>query len=461
MNETTTNQPSAGLSRLRIDRSQRPTTAGRGWIILTITVAGVAALSAGAAWWYYQTTGTTIISALAEKTLDVSVTTIPAAAPRAAPVALVATGKIVSDRLVNVATKVSGQIVELLVEQGDAVEAGQVLARVEDDIYRAQRDESAARTAQAEHTVARAAAEEARARAAVDEARAEDALRQRDYQRMRQLNEKGQASAFEFLNSMNLAEASAAALQVAEAAAQSATAALAAARTDVDASRAILRVWQKRLDDCDIRAPLAGVILDRNAEVGDFLAAEGGRGANANAQLVSIADMTRLRVEVDVSERDIGRVSPGQRARITPDADRRAYDAFVMWVDPVGDYARAVVQVKVRIENPGPGLRIDGSAKVEFLAPATASDAAAAAGGNLWAPKAVVKLAPSGDDGLVFTIVAGRAVGHPVRVGARAEKSVEILSGIRPGMQLICDGVDGVSERSPVRVVRTVPYGDL
>lgn len=454
-----TNEPS-GLSGLRIDRAQRPTTSRRGWMPLVGTLVVVIAIAAGAAWWYYRTTGVAIAAALSEKTIDVNVTTVPAAASGGhESVVMVANGKIVSDRLVNVATKVSGQIVELRVEQGDHVEKDQVLARIEDVIYRAQRDEAASRTEQADHAVDRATAEQSRAEAAVDQARAEDAMRQRDYVRLRDLFEKGQASEFEYLNAKNTAEASAAAVDVATAAAQSAKMSVAAAKTDADASRAVLRQWQKRLDDCDIRAPIGGVVLDRNAEVGDFLAAEGGRGANANAQLVSIADMSLLRVEVDVSERDISKIAAGQRARVTPDADRKAYDGRVMWVDPVGDYARAIVQVKVRILNPGPELRVSGSAKVEFLNGSEEGSASKPA--ELWLPKATIQFIANSDDALVFTVANGRAVAHPIRVGTRGDKSVSIRSGVQPGMELICDNVANIKDRTPVRVVRNVSLDDL
>lgn len=458
----------AGLSRLRIERTQRPTGSRRGWLLLAGIVVLVVAGAAGAAYWYYQTTGVNIAAALAEKTFDVNVTVVPTQPSGPSdPVVMVANGKIVSDRLVNVATKVSGQIVELNVEQGDRVEKDQVLARIEDVVYRAQRDEAAARVAQGEHAVAQAKAEAARAQAAIAEATAENDFRQRDFRRIEDLYQRGQASEFEYLNAKNLAEAAAAALEVAQAAAASAVAAVSAAESDVEAARAVGRVWQKRLDDCAIRAPIAGVVLERNAEVGDFLAAEGGRGANANAQLVSIADMTLLRVEVDVSERDIHRVQAGQRARITPDADRAAYAGQVLWVDPVGDYARAIVQVKVRVLDPGPNLRVDGSAKVEFLgAPAASVSGTGATSGpavrrGQWLPKAVVQLTPGSDDALVFTVENNRAVPHSVRLGTRADKAVEVLSGVQPGMQLICENIGDLKAGTSVRVMRTVPIGDL
>lgn len=460
MSDTTTPKP-AELSGLRIHREQRPTAGGRTWLLLAalLVVVGGGAIAAG--WWYYRTTGVNIVAALSTRPVDVNLVIVPVADERAEPVVLVATGKIVSDVRVNVSTKVSGQITELFVEQGDSVQKGQVLARIEDVIYRAQRDEAAANVAERRHAIERARAESARAQAAIVQARAELAFRKRDHDRLEALFRKGQASELEYLNAKNLYEAAAAAVDVAVAAARSAETAIAVAQSELAAAESILRVWEKRLADCAIVAPISGVVLERNAQVGDFLAAEGGRGANANAQLVSIADMTLLRVEIDVSERDVHRVRAGQRARVTPDAVQGAtYDGQVMWVDPLGDYARATVQVKVRIQNPGPDLRVEGSAKVEFLGPAAGS-APATGAATLWLPKAAVKLTPGSDEARVFTVSGDRAVAHAIRIGARTEKMVEVRSGVQPGMQIVCENLDNVEDGSPVRVVHTVRLGDL
>lgn len=473
----------AGLGKLTIDRSQRPTRSGGGRLVLLILALIVCAALAATAWWYYRTTGSAIAASLSPQTIDVTLLRIERPRTDTGPVVLVATGKIVSDRKVNVATKVSGQIVEMNVEQGDHVEQGQVLARIEEIAYRAARDESAANVERFRHEIARAESDHARALAAVAQAQADLDLARRDYERLSRLYNAQQASEKEYLDAKDKYQRAEAALKVARAAVGVAAAAVDSAKAQVAASEAALRLVQKRLDDCAIRAPISGVILERNAQVGDFLAAEGGRGANANAQLVAIADMTRLRVEIDISERDIGRIHRGQPARITPDANRQhAYDGHVMWIDPKGDYAKATVQVKVRIHDPGPDLRIDGSAKVEFLgggaadstapgrspasqpgaqtSPATASDhqGAAATGSQssaaLWLPKSAVKMPAGSGTGTVFTVRDDHAQAHTVKIGVRGDKQVQILGGIEPGWEIIRDGLDKIEDGTPVRVVR-------
>jgi len=433
MSDQATNHETS-LAGLRIDRGRRTSGSRRGWIVLVVVLILVAGTSVGAAYWYYQTTGKNIVAALGEKPVEVNLLVVPGTGEdeKDTPVVLVANGRIVSDVRVNVATKVSGQIIELNVEQGDEVENDQVLARIEDVIYRAQRDEAQARVAHDRHAIERAEADAARAIAAVAQAEADLAFDRYNYERLKRLRGTADASDFEFVNAKNKYESTTAALAVAKATADSATTAIEIARTDLDAAQAALVFSQKRLDDCLIRAPIGGVILERNAQLGDFLAAEGGRGANANAQLVAIADMTQLRVEIDVSERDVHRLRRGQAARITPDAAKdRTYKGSIMWIDPIGDYAKATVGAKVRVLNPGPDLRVEGSAKVELLADhrdTTSSESGAVTGKrpSLWLPKTAVKLEPGKDSALVFTVTAeSRAKAQTVTLGAKSDKTVE------------------------------------
>ncbi len=450
----------SGLSRLAIEPHQRPRGGGRGWLPLTGIATGVLAVCVAAGLWYYRTTGRNIVMAISTPVVEVSVLTVGQRPTSDPAITLVASGRIVSDFQVKVATKVSGQIVKMLVEQGDQVQADQVLARIEEVAYRALRDEAAATGDRRAFEVARARAEQVRIRSNADEQLARYEFEKRNYERLQRLHDHGQVGDFEFFNSKNECEAAEAALAAARAAVDAAASAIEMAGSDLRAAQASLVLAQKRLDDCAIRAPIAGVVLERNAQVGDFLAAEGGRGANANAQLVEIADMTRLRVEIDVSERDIGRLSAGHPVRVTPDADRsRVYRGSILWIDPVGDYSKATVQVKVRILDPGPGLRVGGSAKVEFLAAASADSNAAAVAGT-WLPKAAVKLTPGSDQAVVFTVHDDKAVANPVTLGARGDKSVEVRSGITPGMQVICDDLDTLDDGAAVRVVRTLQPQD-
>lgn len=440
------------LERLRISKGQRPTSRNRtGWLIAAIVIV-VAAVGVGAAWWYYRTTGVNIVASLTQKPVAVRTRVIPRQqADAGGEVVLVANGRIVSDVRVYVATKVSGQITSMEVEQGDYVEKDQVLARIEVDVYEAQRDEARATVERLTHAIERAQADQLGQQASIAEAQAEHDWRKYNLERLQALEFRDRASDVELVEAQHIFEGAQAALAVAKAAEQSALTAIDVTRAELKSAESILRLWQKRLDDCEIRAPISGVVLERNAQIGDFLAAEGGRGANANAQLVSIADMTRLRVEIDISERDIHRVYPKQEARITPDAYKSSnHRGEVMWIDPVGNYARAIVQVKVRIKDPSPQLRIEGSAKVEFLAPK--EDAATEQLANFWLPLDAVKIPVDGSAPLVFTVIDDRAVENRVTIGSRTNKLVEVTNGVYAGMEIIASQLDEIEDGTPVDI---------
>ncbi len=310
---------------------------------------------------------------------------------------LTATGKIVSDHIVQVATKVSGQIVELHFEQGDAVEEGQMLARLEDVIYRALRDQAAARVKKSEAALQ---------------------FHRFDFERITGLHKSGRSSDIELAEARRALDESAAQLA---------------------ADRAALEYAEKQLRDTVVVAPIAGVVLTRDVEVGDFVAAEGGRGANANAQFATIADMTKLRVEVDISELDIVRIHRGMRCRVTPDAYKdRTYDGHVLWIDPGANYAKATVQAKVRIENPDDYLRVEGSAKVEFLPDAPPGGESVSQTG-IWIPRAAVRLADPPTTGTVFIADSDRLRQRTVQLGRVENDRVQVLSGLADGDRIAAD----------------------
>jgi HlyD family secretion protein len=326
------------------------------------------------------------------------------------PPVLTATGKIVSDHKVQVTTKVSGQITALFFEQGDRVEKGQSLATIEDVIYRARRDEVAARLA--------------KARAALD-------FQRYNYGRIAGLREQKTAAEVEYVEAQR---------------------AIREAEAQVQAEAAALEYVQKMLNDCQVLAPITGVILERNVEVGDFVAAEGGRGANANAQFALIADMAALRVEVDVSELDINRIQPDMPCTIAPEAYKdRKYDGQVMWIDPGANYSKATVQVKVRINNPDDRLRVEGSAQVVFLTEPPASAPATASATGLWIPLSACRLDSAGKTASVFILAGGRLQARTITVGRQQAGQVEVLGGLHAGQSIVREDLDKLADGQRAR----------
>lgn len=399
----------AQLQSLRITQEQRPAAlamAGRlgrrlRWVGIVI---GGAALIAVAVLLLRSGVGQGLIAGAAA---DVSLMTVVERKADEPVVVLTATGKIVSDHRVQVSTKVSGQIVELRFEQGDRVARGQVLARIEDVNYRALRDQ---------------------AQAMLEKSRATRAFEEVNFARIERLHKIGQAPDIEFVNARR---------------------SLDEARAQVAANEAALDYGEKALRDTQIVAPISGVILERNVEVGDFVAAEGGRGAMANSQFAAIADMSTLRVEIDVSELDIAKLHKDMRCRVTPDAykDRR-YHGHVLWLDPGANYSKATVQVKVRIDKPDDFLRVEGSAQVTFLA---GSDDGGSMAGGIWIPKSACRCDANGKSGKVFVLADGRLRETGVRIAAELNGQLRIASGLSAGQQIASEGIEKLADGQKVK----------
>lgn len=400
------------LKSLGIPKEQRPRSrsTGVGRWVTRLLILGVFAGLAYAGWANRSKLSglsAAIVSSEDENKSQVPLVTVTARSDSEAPPLLTATGKIVSDHRVEVATKVSGQIVAMHFEQGDRVEKGQVLARIEDVIYRARRDEATAN---------------------LGKSRANVAYQRVNYARIEGLSKESNAQPIEYADAKRWLD---------DAIAQ------------VAADEAALNFAQKALDDCEVVAPISGVILERNVEVGDFVAAEGGRGANANAQFGTIADMRKLRVEVDVSELDIARLRKEMPCLVTPDAYKdRKYKGSILWIDPGANYSKATVQVKVRINEPDDFLRIEGSAQVAFLNSALESTSSQKA---IWIPESAVLTDQTSQSVSVFVAREGFLRKTAVQTGRRVGAQVEITSGLKEGDRIASDGVAKLSDGQRIK----------
>lgn len=385
----------AELQSLKISREQRPVrtatkSSGRRWL-LPVVLLVLAALGGG----YFVASRMGAMPALSVSgPPEVRLVPVIARQGKPAPTPiLTASGKIVSDHRVLVFTKVSGQIVKLFFEQGDRVKAGQVMAEIEDVLFKARRDE---------------------ARANLERAKANLEYQKVNFERVSRLHQRGTSPDIEFVGAQRDLDS---------------------AKAQVAADEASLAFMNKMLVDTKVVAPIEGVVLERNVNVGDFVAAEGGRGAMSNAQLGSIADMQLLRVEVDVSELDIARLKKDMPCTIIPDAYKeRRYNGHVMWIDPGANYSKATVQVKVRIDNPDDFLRVEGVAQVAFLAARPDEDDSESAG--LWIPKSACSIDSSGKTGKVFVGSDGRLKETTVQLGQQTGDQVQITGGLSAGQSI-------------------------
>lgn len=326
----------ASLSRLSIERTAAPVRRRRPWwrrgwvwLVALLIAAGVAA-------------------ALAQRgrPLPVELGAVVAAYPSQALTELNATGRVSARVRANVASKATGRLEWLGVVEGQRVQRDQVIARLENRDVAAQRDQAAAQVKAAEANLAQGRAELQDAQAALA--------------RARELAER------QFI--------SASAVDTAEARFNKARAAIQTLQAQIGVAQANLRAAEVAFEQTLIRAPFTGIVLTKSANVGDivtpFSSAAGTTGA-----VVTMADMSTLEVEADVSENAIAKIRLDQPAEIQLDAfpDLRLAGS-VSRIVPTVDRSKATLLVKVRFDETDPRVLPDMSARIGFLSRPLAAD---------------------------------------------------------------------------------------
>jgi RND family efflux transporter MFP subunit len=313
---------------------------------------------------------------------------------------LSASGYVVPQRKAAVASKVTGKLVALLVEEGTKVKKGDVIARLEDDDMLAQK-------AQAEANVRYAAFELDSAKAGLKEAAI---LFERD----KKLVKSGAVSRIQF--------------QLSEATLDRTSASVRAAEAGLEASRAALKNAAVALEYTQILAPFDAVVLTKDADVGDIVTPIGS-ATNAKAAVVTIADMDSLEVEADVSETNLARVKIGQPCEIMVDAvpDVR-FKAEVHMIVPTADRSKASVMIKVRFLDKDPRILPQMSSKVNFLSRAV--------GPQDQTPVTVIlktAIVNRKDRSVAYLIRGERVSEAVVETGKTWDDLIEIKSGLLPG----------------------------
>jgi RND family efflux transporter MFP subunit len=326
-----------------------------------------------------------------------------------------AAGIVVPKRRAGVVAQVAGQLVELAVEEGGLVEKGQVIARLEGADAAARKDQAEAR-----HRLAIAKLEQARVDLAEE---------QFNLARYKKLLEMGTVSRSEYKS--------------AEAGHLRSVSALDAAESLVKVEAAALKSAEIALDHTQIRVPFGGMILKFNADIGDMVVPPGTSGS-ADTSIATVADVSVLAVEVEVSESVAGKVRQGQSCVV--DLDSLPDVHFTGEVDAApftGDRGQSRSLVKVRIIENDPRIRPDMAARVSFLSrPLSAGDDVPRV---LVHSSAIVSVQ---DETAVYLVRDERAVLKKVRAGTRFHDRVEILGGISVGDRVIANPPKGIKNGS-------------
>lgn len=424
------------LKSLRIDRTARREREGRPILKFAFlaVVIGVAAVAA--------------VLGYEKLNAAVPVNVVQVASPLAASssageqqVVLSATGYIIAAHKIEVASKVNGRVAWIGVDKGDRVHAGQILVRLEDDEYRAQVQQQKGQLANLEAKLAEAQhgsrpEEVAKARADVNQAKADAANAKVSLNRTKELTNQGVLAK----QALDDAQAKYDGYEAREASLQR-TLDLAVLgprgeevdqiRGQIEQARGALSYAQTQLDNTVIKAPVTGTILDRNVEKGEFISTGFVGDKGAKGYIVTMADLTDLQVELDISQNDFPKLGPRQKGVVTTDAyPDRKYDGVIQQVSPEADRAKATVQVKVQVLNPDGFLRPDMNATVSFVSDVKSE-------GSSTAKRMVVVPQSAVQNGSVYVVVDNHARKRPVTTAGNSERGVLIASGLIGGEDLI------------------------
>jgi RND family efflux transporter MFP subunit len=404
------------LNQLRIDRSEPPSSGHGKWWATGIAVIIIAA---SAFWYLTRSTGVPITTAVAQA--------VGSGAPGASagPSLLDASGYIVARRRATVSSKVTGKVVKVMLEEGQRVEAGQIIALLDDSNWRAALSQSKAQVQQAEANVASA---------------------QTAYDDAKPIFERAEKQKVAAVISAQSFDESHAQYNVAHNN-------LLVAQRGLEAARAGVEVAQRSLEDTVIRAPFAGIVTEKAAQPGEMVSPISAGGGFTRTGIGTIVDMESLEVEVDVSENFINRVRPQQPVTIKlnayPDWD---IPGSVIAMIPTADRAKATVKVRIAIGQKDPRIIPEMGARVAFLSdnqPAAAGAEKSPLPGVVIPAEAVVT---SGTANIVFVVHGSTVERRAVRLGGKTSSGQIVSVGLEPGNSVALGDLSKLSDGTRVRI---------
>ncbi len=406
MNESGKN--SYDLNRLRIDRDlKRPSTTG--WkIFLYIVIA--AAIAAGV--WIWRVKGSTEA---------VMITEVRQAGGRQQASVLNASGYVTPRQRATVAAKITGRVTELFVEEGMKVQKGQILARLD--------------STDAGRELDVAIADEAAAASAVEDLMVNRDEAGRNLKRLQALFDKRMISEQE--------------LDTARTALDSLNARIEYALKQAGAAKARVRVYEQGLDNYIIRAPFAGIVVSKDAQIGEMVSPISAGGGYTRTGIATIVDMESLEIEVDINESYIARVAVGQRVEATLDSyPDWKIPASVRTVIPTADRQKATVKVRISLDALDPRILPDMGIKVAFLDEE-------AAGAQTEGPALTLKISAvirSRDGAYVYVYDSGVIQKREIKTGPDKDDLTEVLSGLNAGDRIVDQPSDRLKSGMKVKV---------
>ncbi len=321
----------------------------------------------------------------------------------------------------TLSTKIPGRLAQITVDFGSPVEQGQLLARVEPRDYQLQVQQAEAALAQARVLLGLAPTTtdervDPEQTGTVRQARALLGEAQKTRDRLATLVAKG----FSAKSAFDAAEAT---LLVAQSRYQDALEEIRARQALLLQRRSELDIARQRLADTAIRAPFDGVVQEKHASIGEYLA--------ASAPVATVVRMDPLRLRAEVPERAAHQVQAGQKVRVIVEGLERVHEGVVMRLGPTIDTQNRMLTIEADVKNSG-DLRPGAFARVEIVTDGTAM--------ALVVPSRAVTTFAGLEK--VWRVQEGKAEEKPITTGQRTGEWTEVLSGISVGDLVILDPIN-------------------
>jgi HlyD family secretion protein len=341
--------------------------------------------------------------------------------------ALNASGYITPRRRATIAAKITGRVTAVFFDEGTRVKEGQLLATLDDADYKRSLDATKADRNSAD--------------AAIADYEVQLRYAEIELKRAQQLHDAG----------IGTQEA----LDNAATGADSLRAKIALAKQQVAASESRIAEAQQAVDNCVIHAPFAGIVVSKDAQVGEMVSPVSAGGGFTRTGIATIVDMNSNEIEVDVNESYIAKVKEGQAVKATLDAFPEApYAAKVRTVIPTADRQKATVKVRISFLKLDDKILPDMGVKVAFLDDAKpaaikkgAGQAPAAVG---YIPKSAVR--SDSNASFVYLIKDGAVERRAVTLGSDRGTDIAVMGGLAPGDSVVTKGPESLRDGEKIQV---------
>jgi RND family efflux transporter MFP subunit len=403
--------PVADLSSLKIDDVHRSGRSGGKLLRIFAASLGVLVLLTGG------------VFALRSRQPVVEIAAARAANTQEAQTLLNASGYVTPRRRATVAAKITGRVTSVLFDEGMSVKEGQLLANLDDsDVKRA---------------LDAAVADRKSSLAAITDYEVQLKYAQIALHRTQELR----AAQVQSQDALDVAATNVDSLK----------AKINLAKDQVEASATRIEQAQQNVDNCVIRAPFSGIIVSKDAQVGEMVSPLSAGGGFTRTGIATIVDMNSNEIEVDVNEAYIARVQPGQKVSATLDAyPDWQIPSHVRTIIPTADRQKATVKVRISFDRLDPRILPDMGVKVAFLSAEPSRKK-----GKIQTPSAkaiIPKSAVHGEGGTsyVFAVRDGKLERRAVSLGRGMASDVEVMAGVNAGDELVVSGPEDLRDNEKV-----------